>query len=1057
MISGSFSSFGHATVKARDPNENKVTYAPVSSTKSPYSTIEPYTAHSTVSVNTKTYPKDAKPTSTINFHHKIKDDFSVNLVPPSQAPFKYLHNYTSTDKKKQYASSNDFIPSPVDPLSKLQNNGDIIKIQPEKTNAYSTYNINIGGSRKPEISSFFDTTPPPVSTVDPFEPQSTNAVPNNLLVQVPPPYTNINTFNKDHVVKNQNAPNKEVKFHQSFTSVTHGKYGSFDEVKYYPPRGHEYFEKVPKNPQNQKTKEKIPHKTTYEVTEHWGSSGEANTQPPLNSWNAPSQSYKNFNSYVPKPQYNTIAENGKRVIPPPFYPTPMSSSAPEITSPGDISTIYPSAADNSANSFFSQLENSLSTLAQIDGEIGDEVHDLATPTSNTVNVSSANEYKYPSTEFYEDIPITTTNPPPNTRRKPSKYRNPTETTTESATESDLKDFTTRFETYKEQVSAADQDVDLATIPPSKHFKRPSTTLTTTTSSIHWDEESRKRIKNRRRKPTKHLPTDFNTADSITTTEATRVNRFKTTSGSDQDNSYRSRNKFRYNKNRYNKPESDNNGQSVITTTPRQKWNTRTKATTPLSLDLDDFGDTTTHQIEKLPDLNNKQSSIMKIAKDSHKPASINANPTYDNLNEFPDYSHKQDEKDTPTSDIAISSIEYNYEQQPSHTDTVEYKPDDTKSSLSSVADVISSPTSPGLSEENIAANSISQTTRSEQLFTNLKSGSRGSTKADGAKSDSEISATANLDVSSTTPTPVGAKLNKIKSKPNKYDSNRPRFSVKDYRNRLNQMTTSTSTEKPNQSSEPGPKLKFPSRSRFPILKDHLDVKASAPDTNSTTESPRKKFAPKDPRHRDDVEEKVEEKVKIQTKSKAENTPIIKPINSLRGGLRRDPNRNKVAVVNETTVEPLPQEEKPIEVSSKRPILSGLRKRISQKNHTSEVVPAETKISEVSDIISEASVNNITVEVKPEVAEEKQSSETAIMKIAKDDKRRQDDNVEDFLDPSQRVSDLTLASSKEYNTPGLFKSVSPNSRRVPSYFTIATDDPILPIEAFFPQLNQKKEA
>lgn len=54
---------------------------------------------------------------------------------------------------------------------------------------------------------------------------------------------------------------------------------------------------------------------------------------------------------------------------------------------------------------------------------------------------------------------------------------------------------------------------------------------------------------------------------------------------------------------------------------------------------------------------------------------------------------------------------------------------------------------------------------------------------------------------------------------------------------------------------------------------------------------------------------------------------------------------------------------------------------------------------------------------------------------------------------QRVVELTLSANRD-NTD--FKSANIGtgtlSRRIPNYFTISTDDPILPIQAFFPQIN-----
>jgi hypothetical protein len=52
--------------------------------------------------------------------------------------------------------------------------------------------------------------------------------------------------------------------------------------------------------------------------------------------------------------------------------------------------------------------------------------------------------------------------------------------------------------------------------------------------------------------------------------------------------------------------------------------------------------------------------------------------------------------------------------------------------------------------------------------------------------------------------------------------------------------------------------------------------------------------------------------------------------------------------------------------------------------------------------------------------------------------------------SQRVAELTISANENDS----FKSANIGllSRRIPNYFTISTDDPILPIQAFFPQIK-----
>lgn len=60
----------------------------------------------------------------------------------------------------------------------------------------------------------------------------------------------------------------------------------------------------------------------------------------------------------------------------------------------------------------------------------------------------------------------------------------------------------------------------------------------------------------------------------------------------------------------------------------------------------------------------------------------------------------------------------------------------------------------------------------------------------------------------------------------------------------------------------------------------------------------------------------------------------------------------------------------------------------------------------------------------------------------------------FAKASQSVADLTSSASALYDKPGMFKAVSPESRVIASHFKIPTDEPTLPIEAFFQELSKK---
>ncbi|XP_015174439.1 PREDICTED: dual specificity protein kinase splA-like [Polistes dominula] len=76
-------------------------------------------------------------------------------------------------------------------------------------------------------------------------------------------------------------------------------------------------------------------------------------------------------------------------------------------------------------------------------------------------------------------------------------------------------------------------------------------------------------------------------------------------------------------------------------------------------------------------------------------------------------------------------------------------------------------------------------------------------------------------------------------------------------------------------------------------------------------------------------------------------------------------------------------------------------------------------------------------------------------VTKNNNNNNDDNEEElFAKASQSVADLTSSASALYDKPGMFKAVSPESRVVSPHFKITTDEPTLPIEAFFQELSKK---
>ncbi|KAF5275375.1 hypothetical protein FQA39_LY06832 [Lamprigera yunnana] len=268
--------------------------------------------------------------------------------------------------------------------------------------------------------------------------------------------------------------------------------------------------------------------------------------------------------------------------------------------------------------------------------------------------------------------------------------------------------------------------------------------------------------------------------------------------------------------------------------------------------------------------------------------------------------------------------------------------------------------------------------------------------------------TATSPITTTTPEATTSnKIQRIRTRPLYENKNRPRFSVKEYRQRLNQLS-STSTETPSTSTELV-RARFPNRSRKPPIQLQEE---------EITE--RTKFTPKEPRHGLIGEATVEKKVNTR----------LRPFGRQRTTTEASTTTQKISI-------------KPNIFSNlRRPPHISLKQRVYTKHNRTNTQENNKSDDGESDLTSNT-IQNKNNKVESGVEEENEYiANTEIMK--------NDVNLQ-----SQRVSDLTSSAHKEYETPGLFKSVSPNTRIVPSYFKISTDDPILPIEAFFTNLKNVK--
>ncbi|XP_063626473.1 adhesive plaque matrix protein-like [Cydia splendana] len=718
----------------------------------------------------------------------------------------------------------------------------------------------------------------------------------------------------DQQTINANYEKKKHKIHDNFAA------GGNQEVsqQYINPPSH--LEGTPNS---------VPFRATYEVTETY--SDELHTHSSKAPWTA-------------SPDYDNQKVTDESVTKQQYYD---SSFKPETTPIPEEFAIVTEAEKG--------YENSLNYDGNVESQSRRPLGDDFEP----IGKHKLKDYYYKVTPSYDDH-----SPPRRTKKPTEAYK---QTSTQAAT------------TTTTTTTGNDENNDLLveplpTLPPNKHFKRPSTIPPTE------KEKQRKRIKNRRRRPPLaniHHREESSTAKYIqSSTEPA-----PTTDVGDEYQAF-TRRPSKY-KSQYNLTTPGVNDDLITSALPTIAPTYPTIAKKKLGhrrpLTTTERYETTTQSYRDYD--SNNESPIMKIA--TRPQLKVTQRPI-ETKSETPDYTHKQDEKDTPTSDIAVSL-----------SDTLKTTRPDKDFSFHRDLKPLDAELEPIRGHRETTTQSLS----------------------------SEVTATTTTPRVETTPDPP-AKVLRPRLK-NKYESNRPRFSVKDYRNRL---SSTTSTTEKSADTQHAPKVRFPQRRPYNENNRY--------NSENDTATERKKFVPKDPRHKvSDATEAPEqaEQTHARQSSRVRQTTVeptegtTQKISSrIRNGSRRP----------RPTTEEATEPTTPTTVTHKRLI----RKKI--------------KDSEIGESVQDISVTETTTDHKEDITSERTRSESAIMKIA--DKKHHDP-IEHLFEHSKRVSDLTLAASKDYNTPGMFKTVSQSSRRVPSYFTIATDDPILPIEAFFPQLNQKKES
>lgn len=288
-------------------------------------------------------------------------------------------------------------------------------------------------------------------------------------------------------------------------------------------------------------------------------------------------------------------------------------------------------------------------------------------------------------------------------------------------------------------------------------------------------------------------------------------------------------------------------------------------------------------------------------------------------------------------------------------------------------------------------------------------------------------------------TTIGSVQNRIK--PFKYDTkNRPTFSIRDFRNRQNSTTTTKSEPT---ATTPSNNLKGRNR----LTKEELEERAT------------KRLASSTPKPRSTLPHMLRRK------------PVGDRFNKLRTS-----SESSTSVETTSSSQAAPSPTTPMTIKLKNPFRNRDKFRNGGNSQTTPIShPNENDILQTDDdelVRSESS--HYGKEVKPEEPKmhlekvTEKSHETSIMKIAKDDHTYRSHAHRSSTTPSalaelmntidhesnvlQRVSDLTVTSGHNFVNSVNTKHVS---RKIPNYFTIATEDPILPIEAFFPNVINKE--
>ncbi|XP_018906556.2 LOW QUALITY PROTEIN: uncharacterized protein [Bemisia tabaci] len=308
------------------------------------------------------------------------------------------------------------------------------------------------------------------------------------------------------------------------------------------------------------------------------------------------------------------------------------------------------------------------------------------------------------------------------------------------------------------------------------------------------------------------------------------------------------------------------------------------------------------------------------------------------------------------------------------------------------------------------------------------------------------------------------------------NNTRPRFSVKDYKEKL--KVSSTSAPETNDPSDDMNERKEILKTRFSTrnkLASKLDTSSkNATDSDTKADSPSKKYKPRTRPNRFRTTS-TQSALEALTTTTTTERPAFKPSSTpsrYKNGVSKYYSRYRTSTEapssnGSSDTQPAASTKSPVKLKG---VFSAKRRPFPVKGGTANTEDLRTDESE-SDVTRGDDIPGVENEINPQATkkadnfvvsshnlrgEESFINPEVATKPLDDVSMEYDDEEEENNAAATKVADLTSSSSNLQKQPIQNEvSATSNNRRTVPRITIATDDPILPIEAFFQSSRPNK--